>query len=275
MKGRKTLLGGLLLAVVSAVVLAGTAGAARTALPTLKVALHGATGVSVSGSMVSGAVTVRSTFSGKVPRGSMGADFGLVRLRAGVTLAEAMRAGQSNDLNALTPYAVIVVDAPSPGTVQTILTPGTWVALNLTNQQGQPALAPFTVTKSPSPAALPTPSATQTAVEFAFRGATRLHNGTLIRAQNYGYLVHMIDLIGVRNLADARQLMALLQAGKDNQAQKLATGFVSLLGPVSPGGMQQEVLRAKPGYYVEVCFMDTQDHREHTQIGMLRLVTIV
>jgi hypothetical protein len=274
MGGRKTLLGGLMLVVVSAVALAGSAAGARTrALPTLTVALHGAAGVSVSGSMVSGAVSVRSTFSGKVPRGSMGADFGLVRLRAGVTLAEASRAG-NNDLNALTPYATIVVDAPAPGTVQTVLTPGTWVALNLTGQ-GQPAVAQFTVTASPSPAALPGPTATETAVEFRFRGPTTLRNGTLIRAQNYGYLVHMIDLVGVRNLSDARALMALLQAGKDTQAQKLATAFVTLLGPASPGAMQQEVLTAKPGYYIEVCFMDTQDHREHTQLGMLRLVKVV
>jgi hypothetical protein len=186
-----------------------------------------------------------------------------------------MQAGQTNDLNAITPYAQIVVDAPSPGTVQTVLTPGTWVALNLTSQQGQPAVAPFTVTKSPSPAALPAASATETAVEFAFRGATTVHSGTLIRAQNYGYLVHMIDLVGVRNLADAHELMGLLQAGKDKQAQKLATTFVSLLGPASPGAMQQEVLKANPGYYVEVCFMDTQDHREQTQLAMLRLVKVV
>jgi hypothetical protein len=38
---------------------------------------------------------------------------------------------------------------------------------------------------------------------------------------------------------------------------------------------QQEILRAKPGYYIEVCFMDTQDHLEHTQLGMLRLVKVV
>ena len=50
---------------------------------------------------------------------------------------------------------------------------------------------------------------------------------------------------------------------------------MSLLGPASPGAMQQQVLHAVPGYYVEACFMDTQDGREHTQLGMLRLVRIV
>jgi len=262
---------------VAAVVLAGSAGAARTALPTLNIALSGAKGVSVSGSMRSGAVNVTSTFSGKLPRGSMGADFGLVQLRPGVTLAEAQRAGQrSNDLNVLTPYATIVVDASAPGTVQTVLTPGTWVALNLTGN-GQPGVMPFNVTKSSSPAALPAPAATETAIEFGFRGPTWLHNGTLIRLQNHGDLVHMITLNGAGNLspADAHKLMGLLRAGKDRQARKFANTGVVLLGPASPGALQQQVLNAKPGYYVEACFVDTQDHREHTEVGMLRVIRVV
>ena len=35
------------------------------------------------------------------------------------------------------------------------------------------------------------------------------------------------------------------------------------------------MLKAKPGYYVEACFMDTQDGREHTRLGMERLVKVV
>ena len=275
---RGMMLGGLALVAAAAVVLAGSVGAARTALPTLNVALSGAKGISVSGSMVSGAVSVVSTFSGTLPRGSMGgADFGLIQLRPGVTLAEAERAGQgSNDLNALTPYASIVVNANAPGTVQTVLAPGTWVALNLTGN-GQPGVMPFRVTKSSSPAALPAATATETAIEFGFRGPTSLHNGTLIRAQNHGFLVHMIELDGAGNLtlADARELKALLHAGKDRQARKISTAFFSLLNPASPGALQQQVLNTKPGYYIEACFEDTQDHREHTELNMLRVIKVV
>jgi hypothetical protein len=275
---RGMMLGGLALVAAAAVVLAGSAGAARTALPTLNVALSGAKGISVSGSMVSGAVSVVSTFSGTLPRGSMGgADFGLIQLRPGVTLAEAERAGQgSNDLNALTPYASIVVNANAPGTVQTVLAPGTWVALNLTGN-GQPGVMPFRVTKSSSPAALPAATATETAIEFGFRGPTSLHNGTLIRAQNHGFLVHMIELDGAGNLtlADARELKALLHAGKDRQARKISTAFFSLLNTASPGALQQQVLNTKPGYYIEACFEDTQDHREHTELNMLRVIKVV
>jgi hypothetical protein len=96
----------------------------------------------------------------------------------------------------------------------------------------------------------------------------------MVRVENDGYLVHMDVLIGARNKAGAKKIIALLKAGKDHRAQSLATGFVNLLGPSSPGAMQQEILNAKPGYYVQACFMDTQDHREHTVLGMERLVQI-
>ncbi len=66
----------------------------------------------------------------------------------------------------------------------------------------------------------------------------------------------------------------MLRAGKDNKAQKLATGFVDLMDPASPGAMQQQVLDAKSGYYVQACFMDTQDGREHTTLGMERVIRI-
>ncbi len=260
-----------------ALTLSGPASGAAS-LPTLNVALTGTKGVSVSGSMVSGAVNVTATFSGKAPQGpnSNGPEFGLVRLNPGVPLQVAAGAVGSHggDINALTPYGSLFVDASAPGTVQTVLAPGNYVALNITGNK--PAFAPFTVSQSASPAALPAARATQTAIEFTFRGASVLRAGTIVRAQNHGWLVHMIELIGVRNATTGRRVMVLLRAGQDRKAQKLANrNFVNLLGPASPGALQQEVLNAKPGYYVEACFMDTLDGREHTQLGMERLVRIV
>jgi hypothetical protein len=86
----------------------------------------------------------------------------------------------------------------------------------------------------------------------------------------------MIIGFGVQNPAVGQQVMALLRAGKDGKAQRLSNQqFLNLAGPLSPGGMQQAVLNVEPGYYVEACFMDTQDHREHTQLGMLRLIRVV
>jgi hypothetical protein len=85
----------------------------------------------------------------------------------------------------------------------------------------------------------------------------------------------MVDALKVRNVASAKALTALLLAGKDQKAQKLVTAFGSLMGPMSPGGVQQFVLHAKPGVYVLACFMDTQDGREHTQLGMERTIRIV
>lgn len=267
-----------LTAVTGALLLAAGASGASS-LPTLTVALTGTKGVTVSGSMVSGAVQVASTFSGKAPSGpnSNGPTFGLVRLNPGASIQQAAGSVQSHhgDLNALTPYGTLIVDAGAPSSVQTVLTPGTYVALNITSG-GNPGFAPFTVTKSSSPAALPKAAATETAIEFGFRGPSVLHDGTMVREQNGGYLVHMIVGVGVKNAATGRRVMALLRAGKDGKAQRLGNNrFLGLAGPLSPGGMQQAVLNAKPGYYVEACFMDTQDHREHTQLGMLRLIRVV
>ena len=265
------------LIVVSSVVaacvvgLAGVAGAsAAPTLPTLNVAVTGKTGIAVSGSTVSGAVNVTSTFSGKGQGG-----YGLVRLNQGVSFSEAFNAVQSHhgDINALTPFGSLFVDAGAPGTIQTVLTPGNYVALNVTGN-GPSASAQFTVTQASSPAALPAAAATESSIEFGFKGPKVLHDGTVVRVENGGYLVHMDALIGARNRRGAQKIAALLKAGKDHKAQKLATGFADLSGPASPGGMQQQILNAKPGYYVQACFMDTQDGREHTQLGMERVIRI-
>ena len=251
---------------------AGVTGAsAASTLPTLNVAVTGKTGIAVSGSTVSGAVNIASTFSGKGQGG-----YGLVRLDQGVSFPEALHAVQSHhgDPNALTPFGSLVVAADAPGTVQTVLTPGSYVALNLTGNGPAANVAQFTVTPSSSPAALPAAAATETSIEFGFKGPKVLRDGTMVRLENDGYLVHMDSLIGARNKADAEKIIALLKAGKDNKAEKLATGFVDLMDPASPGAMQQQILNAKPGYYVQACFMDTQDGREHTTLGMERIIRI-
>jgi hypothetical protein len=169
------------LVVVSSVVaacvvgLAGVAGAsAASTLPTLNVAVTGKTGIAVSGSKVSGAVSITSTFSGK-GQGS----YGLVRLDQGVTFQEALRAVQSHhgDPNALTPFGSLFVSADAPGTVQTVLTPGNYVALNVTGNGPAANVAQFTVTQSSSPAALPAATATETSIEFSFKGPKVLHDG--------------------------------------------------------------------------------------------------
>jgi hypothetical protein len=264
--------------VTCAVALAITASAASAAtLPELDISLSGTHGVSVSGSMVSGAVSVVGTVSGGPIHTSNGAAFGIVRLNPGVTIQQAAGAVSAahGDLNALTQYGALVVSAGAPSTVQSVLTPGSYVALNESGN-GQPGFAPFTVTQSAAPAALPRASATQKAIEFGFKGPKVLHDGTMVRAVNGGYLVHMVVLIGVRNATVGRTVVTLLRAGKDRAAERLASHrFVTLLNPASPGAVQQQILHAKAGYYVEACFMDTQDGREHTALGMERLVKIV
>src|ERR1039458_8353617 len=81
------------------------------AMPTLKIALHGTQGVTLTGSTVSGAVNIVSTFTGKAPTGpnSNGPTVALFQLRPGATIQEAFGAvGASGDLNKLTPYGTLM-----------------------------------------------------------------------------------------------------------------------------------------------------------------------
>jgi hypothetical protein len=159
---------------------------------------------------------------------------------------------------------------------QTSLQPGTYVALDTVgNDPTKWPHTSFTVTQSGSPAALPAPQATIRAIEFGFRGPSTLRNGELVRFENDGFLAHMIVGVRVKDAKTARKVSALLMANKDKEVQKLATGFVQFAGTLSPGGLQQQTVRATPGRYVLACFVDTQDMHEHTRIGMERTIRIL
>lgn len=262
-----------------ALVAAGASGA--SSLPTMNVALVGSKTIVVSGSTVSGAVNIVATHTGKGP----GA-FALVRVNPNespaVAIAQGFAAVRSHhgDINALTPTGnALVVSADAPGAVQTVLSPGAWVALNISGMGNSPGYTVFNVSSSPTPASLPAARATLTAIEFGFRGPSVLHNGSLVRSVNGGWLVHMENLIGVRSKAAGKKVIAALRAGPNSgprSLRKYLTGvFVDLLDPASPGALQQQVLHAKPGYYVLACFMNTLDGREHTQLGMERLIKVV
>jgi hypothetical protein len=253
-----------------------SASVAAGSLPTLTLTLT-KSGVTVGGSEVSGAVDVVTTVKGKVPN----PEPALIRLDPGVPLSvvpqvKAMIQAHHGDFNYLDGYGSMVFNAgASEGTssAQTVLTPGIYIALDLNGGHSGPA--PFVVNQSPNPAALPTPRATVASIEFAFTGPKTLHQGELVRFENDGFLFHMIQGLGVKNAADAKKLDALLLAGKDNQAQKLATSQPVFDGGLSRGGMQQEVINEPPGYYVIACFMNSQDGREHTQLGMEETIHIV
>lgn len=267
-------------AVVFVALLSGGAAAAKSAsatssLPTLTLALTGKS-VSVGGSTVSGAVNVVTTVTGEKQ-----GQAALVRLNPGVPFsafaqATAAVGAHHGDLNYLDPFGSLVFDAAaSAGTssAQTTLQPGNYFAIDA-HGNGPPPHVAFTVTQSASPATLPTPGATISTIDFGFLGPRTLHNGELVRFDNRGFLVHMDVISRVKNIASARNAVKLLLAGKDKAAQRLLIGFGTFAGPLSSGGLQQEIINEKPGLYLQACFMNTQDGREHTQLGMERIIRI-
>jgi hypothetical protein len=265
-----------LLTVASGTLLLGVAQASP-ALPTLSLTLT-KTSIAVSGATQSGAVNVVSSATGTKEASAI-----LFQMKPGVTAAEVnafLASKEAREPNAASKYGAIVFDAEvTPGQkseAQTILQPGQYLALKGEGEGSPKAHIEFKVSAAPSPAALPTPEATVRSIEFGFRGPKTLHDGELVRFENEGYLVHMDIAAPTKSEKAAKELAKALLTGKEKQANKLVAGMpVGFSGPVSHGAFQQETITAKPGWYVQVCFMETQDGRDHALLGMERVIKIV
>jgi hypothetical protein len=269
-------------AAVSLVALAGgmlTTGAAQAAtLPTVTATVS-ATTITVSGALQSGAVNVASTATGGKEPAVV-----FIKLNPGVSLAEVFAVLDANkasqDPNTVSKFGSIVFDAEAgkgkPTEAQTVLAPGQYVAVNVEGEKSsQWARSSFAVAASPSPAALPAAQATEKTIDFGFRGPTVLHVGELVRFENEGYVVHMDLAFAARSKKAAQKVVKGLVSGREKGLEKLLAGPpINFAGPLSSGSFQQEVVTAKPGWYVQVCFMPTQDGRPHTRLLMERVIKI-
>jgi len=248
-------------------------------LPTLSLTLTKSS-ITVGGSTQSGAVNVVTTATGVKEATAI-----LFLLKPGVTFEDVENAKQvhgsaGKDPNITSKYGSIVFSAEaSPGhswEAQTYLQPGQYVALIPGEGKGSKAHETFTVSAAASPTALPTPQATVRSIEFGFRGPTTLHDGELVRFENEGYLVHMDIAVPAKSKSAATKIVKDLLLGKEKGIEKLAAGEpITFAPPISHEAFEQETITAKPGWYVQACFMETQDGRDHTRLGMERIIKIV
>jgi uncharacterized cupredoxin-like copper-binding protein len=252
------------------------ASAQASTPPTVSIAITKST-ATISGALESGGVNVVSTATG-VKEGNVI----LFLLKPEVSVAEAetfiKEKKVKNDPNNTAKLGSIVFDveasAGSKSEAQTNFQPGHYLLL-VGEGEGEAKLrTTFTVTASKAPVALPTPQATIRSIEFGFRGPSTLHDGELVRFENEGFLVHMDFLAPVKSHKAAKQVVKDLLSGKEKGIEKLIIGPPFGAGPLSHEAFQQETITAKPGWYVEVCFMETQDKRVHTRLGMERIVKI-
>lgn len=251
-----------------------SASSASSALPVMTFKMNGKT-VAIGGTLKSGAERVVFTVTGE----AQGAPV-LVRILPGVSLAQffAHLAAAAQDPNNLYGVGQIVMSTEADrgtSSVMVNLVPATYVALDLNAPTTPPPFTVFAVTKAAHPAALPKPGATVTSIEFGFTGATTLRVGQIVRWANAGFLVHMIFGAQAPNLATANKIAALLKAGKDTAAQALAIGSFGFDGGLSHGESFESVIQQKPGFWVIACFMTTQDGREHTTLGMEKVIQIL
>jgi len=277
---RKSITAAVVAAGLSLAIPGGTALAAHTApathagpsaaLPVITVTMTGKA-ITVGGALVSGGVRVVSTVTGEPAGGPT-----FVRLNKGVTVAQFFKATQGDPNNVALIASIVFSPQASKGTssAQVSLRPGHYVAVDLASSSPAPPFTTFNITKSPSPAKLPAPQARMSSIEFSFRGPGTLHNGDLVRFGNDGFLVHMIVAARGASLAGAQKIAKLLKEGKNAQAQRLATGFTTFVNILTHGAFEQQVVNVRPGFWVLACFFDTQDHREHTTLGMERVIHI-
>jgi hypothetical protein len=273
---RGPLRGVFIAALLASVGLVSAASAQASTLPTLTLTLTKSS-ITVAGATQSGAVNVVSTATGVKEAGAI-----LFLLKPGATFEEVEAAIQKahGEINVTSKYGSLVFDAEvsagQTSEVQTYLQPGQYVAVVPGEEgKGSRAHANFTVSAAASPVALPAPEATIRSIEFGFKGPSTLHDGELVRFENEGFLVHMDVAAPVKNMKAAKLLVKDLLAGKEKALGKLISGPpAGFAGPVSHEAFQQETITAKPGIYVEVCFMDTQDGRSHSQLGMERIIQI-
>ena len=264
------------LAVAGGLAVANPAQAAT--LPTLSLTITKSSITVVGAAPQSGGVNVVSTATGVKEAGVI-----LFQLKPGATPAEVyafLETKASKDANTASKFGAIVFDgeinAGKTREAQTTLQPGQYLAL-LNEGEGSPKVhTSFTVAAAASPVALPTPQATVRTIEFGFRGPSVLHSGDLVRFENEGFLVHMDFAFPVKSKKAAKKAVKALASGKEKGLEKLIAGApLGFAGPVSPGAYQQETITAKPGWYVQVCFMETQDGRSHSRLGMERIIRIV
>jgi hypothetical protein len=272
---RFPLRGALIASLLVAFSLASVGAAQAAPLPTLTLTITKSS-ITVAGATQSGGVNVVSTATGVKEASVL-----LFLLKPGATFDEVEAAIQKahGDTNVTGKYGSIVFDAEvSSGPTneaQTFLQPGQYVAVVPGEGKGSRAHALFTVTASAAPVALPAPEATIRSIEFGFQGPRTLHDGELVRFENEGFLVHMDVAAPVKNMKAARQTVKDLLAGKEKAFGKMISGPpAGFAGPLSHEAFQQETITAKPGIYVEVCFMDTQDGRGHNLLGMERIIKI-
>ena len=244
------------------------------ALPVMTFKMNGKT-VAIGGALKSGAERIVFTVTGEAQGGPA-----LIRLDPGVTLAQffahlAAAAQDPNNLYGVGQIAMSTEADKGTSSVMMNLAPATYVALDLNAPAKIPPLATFHVTASKHPAALPKPGATISSIEFGFRGASTVKVGEIVRWANAGFLVHMIVGAEAPSLSVANQIAADLKAGNDNAAQALAIGFYSWDEALSHGESFESVIHQHAGFWVIACFMDTQDGREHTTLGMEKVIQIL
>lgn len=158
------------------------------------------------------------------------------------------------------------------------LQPGTYVALDITNDKRQPQVA-FEVAGERSAAPLPEAGATVEMRDFKWSKTKDVlpAQGTL-RVRNAGKQLHFLLAMPASSSKNASRLEKLLRSrsrSAERRAERLIAGPpAEPVGLISPGVENRVQVDLKKGHYVLVCFYSSpaSKNRQHNQLGMARKV---
>lgn len=266
----------MLSALVAASICAIAAASAQAALPNLTISAT-STAITVTGTPTAGGVNIISNSTGVKE-----ASIVLFKLKPGASSAEVLAAVKNPKLdpNSVSKWGGISFDQEAPSgkglETQTTLEPGQYLVLVAGEKGPNGVSTTFTVAASPVNPPLPAATAKIRTIDFGFKGPSTIKAGSLVGFEDEGFLVHMDFAFPVKSKKAAAKVVGLLRQGRERGLRKYIAGPpVSFSGPVSPGAYQQEIITARPGWYVQVCFMEAQDGRPHTLLGMERAIHIV
>ena len=265
-----------LLALAGGLLAAGSAQAST--LPTLTLTLT-KTSITVGGATQSGAVNVVTTGHAASRKGRAI----LFLLKPGATVAEvetALKNGAGKDPNKASKYGTIVFDEEaSPGKTneaQTYLQPGSVRCPRRRRRRRAEAQRALHGDRLPHHPARcrrrrPRSARSSSASVDRARGTTASSCALKTKASSCTWT----SCSPSRATRPPSRSSRICWPGRKRGSKSSSPGNRSAPGRFRMKPSSRTTITAKPGWYVQACFMETQDGRVHTRLGMERIIRIV
>lgn len=203
------------------------------------------------------------------------------RLRAGATRAQVEAALAAGDFAAVDKLVESAggVNQVAPGSSARVvldLKPGSYLLADATSENAPPAIRQSFTVRERRGAAPPEPAfdVKATAVDFGFTLPASVPSGEHVwQFVNAGAETHELDVLKLHDGVTLDQLKAFLN-DPNADFSKAPADFVAQVPEVSQGYREFVKLSLTAGNYAAVCFVETDTHQPHFDLGMLTAFSV-